>query len=59
MAITFAAILRFGDELDIDKERVHIETVNEFGYEKDNAIFWHLHARTKITVKESAIKLSV
>jgi len=54
-----AAILRFGDELDIDKERVHIETVNEFGYEKDNAIFWHLHARTKITVKESAIKLSV
>lgn len=54
-----ATILRFGDELDIDKERVYIETVNEFGYEIENAIFWYLHARTKITVKESAIKLSV
>ena len=35
-----AAILRFGDELDIDKHRVHIETVKEFSYNTENALFY-------------------
>ena len=54
-----AAILRFGDELDIDEHRIHIETMKEFGYNVDNAVFWYLHARTKIQIKKSEIKLSV
>lgn len=54
-----ATILRFGDELDIDKHRVHIETMKEFGYKADNAVFWYLHARTRIQIKNSEIKLSV
>lgn len=54
-----AAILRFGDELDIDKHRVHIETVKEFSYNTENALFWYLHSRTTISIKKSAIKISV
>jgi hypothetical protein len=54
-----AAILRFGDELDIDKNRVYIETMKEFSYNTENAVFWYLHSRTTITVKNSAIKIAV
>lgn len=54
-----ATILRFGDELDIDKHRVHIETVKEFSYNTENALFWYLHSRTTISIKKSAIKISV
>ena len=54
-----AALLRFGDELDIDKERVHIETMNEFGYKTENAVFWYLHSSTIITIKNSEIKITV
>lgn len=54
-----AALLRFGDELDIDKSRVHIETMSEFGYKTENAVFWYLHSRTNITIKNSGIKITV
>ena len=54
-----AALLRFADELDIDASRVHIETMAAFGYKTENAVFWYLHSRTKVTIKDSAVTVTV
>lgn len=54
-----AALLRFVDELDIDASRVHIETMAAFGYKTENAVFWYLHSRTKVTIKDSAVTVTV
>ena len=44
-----AAILRFADELDIDSNRVSLETVKNFSIDPENSIYWWLHNRTSIT----------
>jgi hypothetical protein len=44
-----AALLRFADELDIDVNRVSIETVKTFNLDPHNSVFWWLHNRTKLT----------
>ena len=44
-----AAILRFADELDIQNNRVIIETIDTFSFKRGNAVYWWLHQQTKIT----------
>lgn len=43
-----AALLRFADELDVDGNRVTIETIENFRLDPHNAVYWWLHNRTKI-----------
>jgi hypothetical protein len=43
-----AAILRLSDELDMDSNRVSLETVKIFRLSPNNAIYWWLHNLTKI-----------
>ena len=43
-----AALLRFADELDIDGNRVSIETVKTFSLDPQNSLYWWLHNRTKV-----------
>jgi uncharacterized protein YjbI with pentapeptide repeats len=43
-----AALLRFSDELDIDGNRVNLETVKNYSLDPRNSIFWWLHNRTKV-----------
>lgn len=43
-----AAILRFADELDVEANRVSLETAKNFRIEPVNAAYWWLHARTQI-----------
>lgn len=47
-----AALLRFSDELDIDKNRVTIETVKNFRLDPNNAVYWWLHNCTKIVISD-------
>lgn len=54
-----AALLRFGDELDIDQYRVNSETVKEFGYEIDNSVYWYLHDRTQIKIDKNEVIITV
>ncbi len=54
-----AALLRFGDELDIDQYRVNTETVKEFGYETDNSVYWYLHGRTQIKIDKNEVIITV
>ncbi|MGA2957427.1 MAG: hypothetical protein ABSF48_17090, partial [Thermodesulfobacteriota bacterium] len=44
-----AALLRFADELDIDANRVSIETVKNFSLHPSNSVYWWLHTRTKLS----------
>lgn len=43
-----AALLRFADELDIDSNRVEIDSVRTFSISPENSIYWWLHHQTKI-----------
>ncbi|MBL8808657.1 MAG: NACHT domain-containing protein [Planctomycetaceae bacterium] len=43
-----AAILRFADELDVQNNRVNIETVKMFALSPENSVFWWLHHLTRI-----------
>ena len=43
-----SSLLRFADELDIDKDRVNIEVINNFTLEPKNRVYWWLHNYTKI-----------
>jgi len=55
-----AAILRFSDELDIDKNRVTIETVKNFRLDPNNAVYWWLHNFTTLSISDhNAITLIV
>lgn len=54
-----AALLRLGDELDIDQYRVNVQTVKTFGYTPDNSIFWYIHDHTKIQIREHGIFVKI
>lgn len=55
-----AAILRFSDELDIDANRVKIETVKDFRLDPANSIYWWLHNLTKVNfISSNAIAVNV
>ncbi len=55
-----AALLRFSDELDIDKNRVTIETVKNFRLNPNNAVYWWLHNFTNLSISDhNAITLIV
>lgn len=56
-----SAILRLGDELDIDEKRVNIETMDEFVYPENSALYWYIHSKTKVEISktEILIKLTV
>lgn len=54
-----AALLRLGDELDIDQYRVNVQTVKTFGYTLDNSIFWYIHDHTRIQIKGHGIFVKV
>jgi hypothetical protein len=47
-----AAILRFTDELDIDKNRVSIEIVKNFGIDPNNSLYWWMHNLTNIVLSD-------
>lgn len=44
-----AALLRFADELDTDRERVSLSVVKNFKLDPYNAVYWWLHNLTTIT----------
>lgn len=54
-----AALVRFSDELDVDKNRVSIETVMNFSMEPQNAYYWWLHHLTKIEINDNVLVLRV
>jgi hypothetical protein len=43
-----AALLRFADELDVDRNRVSIETVMNFRLDPQNSLYWWLHSRAAV-----------
>ena len=57
-----AALVRFSDELDIDTNKVTIQTVKAFNLPPRNAIYWWMHNRTIIeydTPRENSIRITV
>jgi tetratricopeptide (TPR) repeat protein len=54
-----AALLRFADELDVDKYRVSIETVKNFSFDPHNSVYWWLHDRTTVLVSPPLVTLTV
>ena len=55
-----AALLRFADELDIDKNRVSIDTVKLFSLNIHNTLYWWIHNQTKVIFcTPKVIRLSV
>ena len=50
-----AALLRFADELDIQNNRVNIETVEMFSLNPFNSVYWWLHHQTKITFPQASL----
>lgn len=50
-----AALLRFADELDIQGNRVNIETVQTFSLSPFNSVYWWLHHQTKITFPQPSL----
>ncbi|ODS40212.1 hypothetical protein BEH94_07390 [Candidatus Altiarchaeales archaeon WOR_SM1_SCG] len=57
-----AALLRLGDELDVDANRVSIETVKNFNLPPRNTVYWWLHHFTKVSFpkqKQNSIKVIV
>lgn len=43
-----ASLLRFADELDVNSNRVSIETVKNFSIDPRNGIYWWLHNNTQV-----------
>lgn len=54
-----AALVRFSDELDVDKNRVSIATVMNFSMEPQNAYYWWLHHLTQIEINDNVLVLRV
>jgi len=54
-----ATLVRFSDELDVDKSRVSIETVMNFSFEPENAYYWWLHHLTHIDITDNILVLKV
>lgn len=54
-----AALLRLGDELDIDMYRVNVKTMQIFGLDPDNSIFWYIHDHTKIDITDHVISIKI
>lgn len=54
-----ASLLRFGDELDIDKNRVNFDTIDTFGYDESNSAFWWLHDHIHITFEKNEILIKI
>jgi len=50
-----AALLRFADELDIDRNRVSIETIKNFRLDPKNAVYWWLHNRANVIFSASNV----
>jgi tetratricopeptide (TPR) repeat protein len=54
-----AALVRFADELDVEKSRVSIETVMTFSLEPENAYYWWLHYLTTVEINDNILILKV
>lgn len=55
-----AALLRFADELDIDSNRVSLDTVKIFSLNPSNSVYWWLHNRAKVVfVTRNVISLTL
>lgn len=54
-----AALLRLGDELDIDKYRVNLQTVETFNFDPENSIYWYVHHHTQILIENHVITLKI
>ena len=54
-----AAILRYCDELDIERDKVNIDVVNSFQYDAERVKYHHMHTHTCIDFQKNAIKLTV
>lgn len=54
-----AALLRLGDELDIDANRADVQTVQVFGVNPDSRIFWYIHDHTTIDIKDHVIYIRI
>lgn len=55
-----ASLLRFSDELDIDAQRVSLETVKNFSLDPRNGVYWWLHNRTDtIFTSRNVVQLTV
>ncbi len=50
-----AALLRLADELDVDSNRVSLETVKTFRIDPQSGAFWWLHNRTKVIFPSSNV----
>lgn len=54
-----ASLLRFADELDINSERVNIETVKIYSLNSDNSVHWWLHNCREVHLIENKVLLQV
>lgn len=54
-----AALLRLGDELDIDQYRVNLQTVKLFSYDLENSVFWYIHEHTTIQIIDHGIFVKI
>jgi tetratricopeptide (TPR) repeat protein len=54
-----AALLRFADELDIDANRVSIETVKNFTLNPHNSIYWWMHHCTNVNLDQNLVHLKI
>jgi tetratricopeptide (TPR) repeat protein len=54
-----AALVRFSDELDIDKHRVSIDTVKNYSIDSHNAFYWWLHQLTIIEITDNNLNLTI
>ncbi|MDR2532391.1 MAG: hypothetical protein LBC82_06075 [Oscillospiraceae bacterium] len=54
-----AAILRLGDELDIDGKRVRKDAIFEFYHKDENKLYWYLHSQTKVVMADNKILINI
>ena len=54
-----AALLRLADELDIDENRINIETVKNKDFPAENRLYWWLHNSTEVYLKNNLIFINV
>lgn len=54
-----AALLRLGDELDIEKSRVNVDAIRIFSYKAESGLYWHLHDRTNVSISTNKICIKV
>lgn len=53
------SLLRFADELDINSERVNIETVKVYSIDSENSVYWWLHNCTQINFLGNKVRLEI